>query len=127
MTEEALSADLGRRPHSDTQDPGKALLDGTSHPARAIVAGTNRYDVRQESDGRVRVWLEDSSGQTTWIRLSPADAIKLGDAMGQVGRECEPSRWARITRWADEHPLKLWFGFWAVLVPVAAVIAVMFR
>jgi hypothetical protein len=36
------------------------------------------------------------------------------------------SRWERFKHWADEHPLKLWFGFWAVLVPVAIVIVVMF-
>lgn len=126
MSENPLSANLSD-PGSGSTDPGPQTAPrSTQDPGRAIVDGGNRYDVRQQGDGRVRVWLEDSSGQTTWIRLSPADAIRLGDAIGQVGRECEPRRWARITRWADEHPVKLWFGFWAVLAPVAAVVVVMF-
>ncbi len=40
----------------------------------------------------------------------------------------EPKRswWERFKHWADEHPVKLWLAFWAVLLPVAAVIVVMF-
>lgn len=36
------------------------------------------------------------------------------------------SRWERVKHWADEHPVKLWLTFWAVLIPATVAIVVIF-
>ncbi|GIH07395.1 hypothetical protein Rhe02_54620 [Rhizocola hellebori] len=123
------TSEPGNPPQRDA-GPQSGAVAAKSHatdiaPACPIMGGGPSYDARREPDGHVMVWLKDNAGHKTWLRLSPADAVELGDAIAAVGRESTDSWFERTARWADQHPVKLWLAFWAVLVPLTVAAAVM--
>lgn len=74
-------------PHSDTQDAGKSLLDGTSHPARAVVdAETTQSRIVWPEladairNGTFRAWLADEE-ITHWFRTDDCTVtVRVEDA-----------------------------------------------